>query len=223
MYPEREWDKDKRGERKWTCVFGEFLCAKNNIWNVFCLWWQQKQQETCETKPWLDVIWIYRREENASPPMQQPCILHMHKHFHDISASEHLFKMKSIDFLLLKHIFFAEKWHILTKSGFSEMFTSVLVYLQEQTFWEYQEIVKRLDNAPSILIIRWIFPEAIFFIQSLRLTFNYLWRIFAEVSWERSASKTILSMETFTLQIIFWFQSCLRVADLTACGPQRRL
>lgn len=109
MYPEREWDKDKRGERKWTCVFGEFLCAKNNIWNVFCLWWQQKQQETCETKPWLDVIWIYRREENASPPMQQPCILHMHTHFHDISASEHLFKMKSIDFLLLKHIFFCWK------------------------------------------------------------------------------------------------------------------
>lgn len=75
------------GGRKWTCVFGEFLSAKNNIWNGFCLWWQQKQQETWETKPWLDVIWIYSREENSSPPRQQPCISHVQTHFHDISVS----------------------------------------------------------------------------------------------------------------------------------------
>lgn len=142
--------------------------------------------------------------------------------WHQRVSAEHLFKMKSIDVLYLNTFLFSWK----TKSGFSEMFTSIRVYLQEQTFREYREIAKSLDNAPNISVIRcsrWIFLEATSLIQSLCLTLNHLWHIFIDVSWERSASKTILSMETFMLQIIFWFQSCLQVADLTACGPQRQL
>lgn len=81
--------RQKRGGTKGNelvCLVNS--CAQRTISGTFfCLWWQQKKQEICETKPWLAVIWIYRREENASPPMQQPCISHMQTHFHDISVS----------------------------------------------------------------------------------------------------------------------------------------
>lgn len=115
IYFERELDQDKSGggsERKFICVFGEFFCAKNNIWNIFCLWWQQKQQETCEMKPWLDVIWIWGMLLHpCSSRASSTC-----KHISSVSLSP-----QNTQLLILLDAFLAEKWQILTKSICSDV------------------------------------------------------------------------------------------------------
>lgn len=107
------------------CVFGEFLCAKNNIWNIFCLWWQQNQQETRETKPWLDGIWIWRR-------LLRPCgsrASYTCTHISMTSACHclHITPVYS-EIALLWHtlLFSDEKWQILTQSRCFEVFMCVV-------------------------------------------------------------------------------------------------
>lgn len=148
MYPEREGDKDKSGEvpkEMNLCVWWIPVCkeqylerflslmaakATGNMWHKALIRCNLNIQEggECFSSHAAAVILT---QANTFP-------------WHQRVSAEHLFKMKSIDVLYLKPIFFF----------LAEMFTSIWVYLQEQTFREYREIAKRLDNAPNIPVIR---------------------------------------------------------------------
>lgn len=132
MYPERDWDKDKRREvtkEMNLCVWWIPVCkeqylehflslmaakATGNMWNKALIRCNLNIQEGGEC---FSTHAAVVRLTHANTFL-----------WHQQVSAEHLFKMKSIDVLLLKGEKWAEKRHVLTESGFSEMFTSVLVY-----------------------------------------------------------------------------------------------
>lgn len=99
--------KEGRYQRKWTCVFGEFLCTENNIWNLFLSLMAAKATGNMWNKALISCnLNIQEGGERFSTQAAAVHLTHANTFpWHQRVSADHLFKMKSMDVLLLKHIF----------------------------------------------------------------------------------------------------------------------